>query len=201
MTFISFQIMDDEKTLSDCGLNSNVAKAQSPAEIGLAFKVGDKLQDLLLIRKWRAVTVKFSKNRKSWDLIGENGQILATYLGYLVENLPNLATLLSGGRIMGGTGENSLLQPARTSRCHEARPRGLSRRNGQRLRKTKVTHIDHSKFVVVSMNHQIIDHSVTSKWSRFSNGPFWVRLIIYHRVWRLAYNRTGLKWRLLVSTF
>jgi len=40
------QIMDDEKTLSDCGLNSNVAKAQSPAEIGLAFKEDGSWEEL-----------------------------------------------------------------------------------------------------------------------------------------------------------
>lgn len=30
-------VMDDDKTLADCGLTSSVAKAQSPAEIGLAY--------------------------------------------------------------------------------------------------------------------------------------------------------------------
>jgi len=30
--------MDGTKTLSECGLNSSIAKAQSPATIGLALK-------------------------------------------------------------------------------------------------------------------------------------------------------------------
>jgi len=32
------EIMDGTKTLSECGLNSTIAKAQSPATIGLALK-------------------------------------------------------------------------------------------------------------------------------------------------------------------
>ncbi|XP_040571401.1 elongin-B [Lepeophtheirus salmonis] len=32
------QIMEDDKSLSDYGLNANVAKAQFPAEVGLAYK-------------------------------------------------------------------------------------------------------------------------------------------------------------------
>jgi len=32
------EIMDESKTLLDCGLSSTVAKAQSPATIGLALK-------------------------------------------------------------------------------------------------------------------------------------------------------------------
>lgn len=32
------EIMDGSKTLSECGLNSSIAKAQSPATIGLALK-------------------------------------------------------------------------------------------------------------------------------------------------------------------
>ncbi|VVC29401.1 Hypothetical protein CINCED_3A004601 [Cinara cedri] len=32
-------IMDETKTLSDCGLSSGIAKAQSPATIGLALKM------------------------------------------------------------------------------------------------------------------------------------------------------------------
>jgi len=30
--------MDETKTLSECGLNATIAKAQSPATIGLALK-------------------------------------------------------------------------------------------------------------------------------------------------------------------
>uniref|UniRef100_A0A2S2P6E1 Transcription elongation factor B polypeptide 2 n=1 Tax=Schizaphis graminum TaxID=13262 RepID=A0A2S2P6E1_SCHGA len=33
------EIMDGSKTLSECGLNSSIAKAQSPALIGLALKM------------------------------------------------------------------------------------------------------------------------------------------------------------------
>nr|ACO10526.1 Transcription elongation factor B polypeptide 2 [Caligus rogercresseyi] len=32
------QVMEDDKTLSDYGLNANVAKAQYPAEVGLAYR-------------------------------------------------------------------------------------------------------------------------------------------------------------------
>lgn len=32
------EIMDGTKTLAECGLNSTIAKAQSPANIGLALK-------------------------------------------------------------------------------------------------------------------------------------------------------------------
>ncbi|CAI6366703.1 unnamed protein product [Macrosiphum euphorbiae] len=33
------EIMDETKTLSECGLNATIAKAQSPATIGLALKM------------------------------------------------------------------------------------------------------------------------------------------------------------------
>ena len=32
-----FQVMEDDKTLADYGLTNSLAKAQSPAEVGLAF--------------------------------------------------------------------------------------------------------------------------------------------------------------------
>lgn len=32
------EIMDETKTLTECGLNSSIAKAQSPATIGLAVR-------------------------------------------------------------------------------------------------------------------------------------------------------------------
>jgi len=34
-------VMEDDKNLSDYGLNSEVAKAQQPAEVGLAFRFED----------------------------------------------------------------------------------------------------------------------------------------------------------------
>jgi hypothetical protein len=36
----SFQLMDDDKCLADFGLTSSQAKAQTPAEVGLAFMMG-----------------------------------------------------------------------------------------------------------------------------------------------------------------
>ena len=38
--------MQDDKTLADYGLSSAVAKAQSPAEVGLAFLVDGRFEDL-----------------------------------------------------------------------------------------------------------------------------------------------------------
>lgn len=38
--------MDDTKTLSDYGFSSMTAKAQTPAEIGLAFKINDTWEEL-----------------------------------------------------------------------------------------------------------------------------------------------------------
>lgn len=38
--------MDDDKTLSDCGLTSTVAKAQSPAEVGLAYLQDGNFEEL-----------------------------------------------------------------------------------------------------------------------------------------------------------
>lgn len=39
-------IMKDERTLSDYGLTSTMAKAQSPAEVGLAFQENGSWEDL-----------------------------------------------------------------------------------------------------------------------------------------------------------
>ena len=57
------QLLDDAKTLGDSGFPNNVAKAQSPAEIGLAVKQegerdgflrwGPLLRKRLVIRRWR----------------------------------------------------------------------------------------------------------------------------------------------------
>lgn len=38
--------MQDDKTLADYGLSSTVAKAQSPAEVGLAFMVDGSFEEL-----------------------------------------------------------------------------------------------------------------------------------------------------------
>jgi transcription elongation factor B subunit 2 len=39
--------MEEDKTLADCGLTSSLAKAQSPAEVGLAFALdGGVFEDL-----------------------------------------------------------------------------------------------------------------------------------------------------------
>ena len=42
-----FQAIDDTKTLSDAGFTSNTAKAQSPAEIGLAIKEDGQFEELV----------------------------------------------------------------------------------------------------------------------------------------------------------
>jgi len=34
--------LDDNKTLADCGLNNQTTKAQSPATLGLVYKIGGK---------------------------------------------------------------------------------------------------------------------------------------------------------------
>ncbi|XP_025417304.1 elongin-B [Sipha flava] len=39
--FYKDEIMDENKTLSDCGLNATIAKAQSPALVGLALRMDD----------------------------------------------------------------------------------------------------------------------------------------------------------------
>ena len=39
--YLLFSVMDDDKSLNDYGLTSAVAKAQQPAEVGLAFR-GDE---------------------------------------------------------------------------------------------------------------------------------------------------------------
>ena len=44
--FAVFQMSDNDKTLSDYGLTSSVAKAQSPAEVGLAFSEGGTFEEL-----------------------------------------------------------------------------------------------------------------------------------------------------------
>lgn len=36
--FYKDEIMDENKTLSDCGINASIAKAQNPASIGLALR-------------------------------------------------------------------------------------------------------------------------------------------------------------------
>ena len=41
-----FQIMEDEKTLADYGLSSSMAKAQSPAEVGLSFMNDGTFEEL-----------------------------------------------------------------------------------------------------------------------------------------------------------
>ena len=38
--------MDDEKTLQECGLTATIAKAQSPAEIGLAYMEDGSFEEL-----------------------------------------------------------------------------------------------------------------------------------------------------------
>ncbi|XP_065892591.1 elongin-B-like [Dysidea avara] len=35
------EVLEDDKTLGDCGFTSQNAKAQEPAEIGLVFKIND----------------------------------------------------------------------------------------------------------------------------------------------------------------
>ena len=40
------QIMEEDKTLADYGLTSSLAKAQSPAEVGLAFSDGGVFEEL-----------------------------------------------------------------------------------------------------------------------------------------------------------
>ncbi len=42
----SLQLMDDDKCLADYGLSSTQAKAQSPAEVGLALMVDGSFEDL-----------------------------------------------------------------------------------------------------------------------------------------------------------
>ena len=41
-----FQLMEDEKTLADYGLSSSLAKAQSPAEVGLSFMNDGTFEEL-----------------------------------------------------------------------------------------------------------------------------------------------------------
>ena len=44
--FLNFKLMEDEKTLADYGLSSSLAKAQSPAEVGLSFMNDGTFEDL-----------------------------------------------------------------------------------------------------------------------------------------------------------
>lgn len=37
------EILDDDKTLGDCGFTSQTAKAQEPAEIGLVYKISKRV--------------------------------------------------------------------------------------------------------------------------------------------------------------
>ena len=43
---LSLQLMDDDKSLSDYGMTSTVAKAQTPSEVGLAFMVDGSWEEL-----------------------------------------------------------------------------------------------------------------------------------------------------------
>ena len=43
---LCLQIMEEDKTLADYGLTSSLAKAQSPAEVGLAFSDGGVFEEL-----------------------------------------------------------------------------------------------------------------------------------------------------------
>ena len=44
--WFDFQLMEDEKTLADYGLSSSLAKAQSPAEVGLSFMNDGTFEEL-----------------------------------------------------------------------------------------------------------------------------------------------------------
>lgn len=44
--FFNDNIMDDARTLADSGLSAQMAKAQSPATVGLALKEGDRFETL-----------------------------------------------------------------------------------------------------------------------------------------------------------
>ena len=46
MNSLPFQIMEDEKSLADYGLNSSQAKAQNPAEVGLAVQDNGTWEEL-----------------------------------------------------------------------------------------------------------------------------------------------------------
>ena len=43
------EILENTKTLGDCGLSANVAKAQAPASLGLSFRVNGKIVNTSLI--------------------------------------------------------------------------------------------------------------------------------------------------------
>jgi len=47
MLYKDEEAIDDTKTLSDAGFTSNTAKAQSPAEIGLAIKEDGQFEELV----------------------------------------------------------------------------------------------------------------------------------------------------------
>lgn len=40
--------LDDNKSLADCGLNNQTTKAQSPATLGLVYKIGGKCKKIVL---------------------------------------------------------------------------------------------------------------------------------------------------------
>uniref|UniRef100_A0A8C0G5P7 Elongin B n=1 Tax=Chelonoidis abingdonii TaxID=106734 RepID=A0A8C0G5P7_CHEAB len=43
------QLLDDSKTLGDCGFTSQTARPQAPATVGLAFRAGDDSFETLRI--------------------------------------------------------------------------------------------------------------------------------------------------------
>ena len=44
------EVLEDDKTLGDCGFTSQNAKAQEPAEIGLVFKISELGEYLCVIK-------------------------------------------------------------------------------------------------------------------------------------------------------
>ncbi|XP_052050229.1 elongin-B-like [Apodemus sylvaticus] len=46
LLFIDNQLLDETKTLSECGLTSQVATPQAPATVGLALRAEDAFEDL-----------------------------------------------------------------------------------------------------------------------------------------------------------
>ena len=46
LLFLDNQLLDETKTLSECGLTSQVAMPQAPATVGLALKAEDAFEDL-----------------------------------------------------------------------------------------------------------------------------------------------------------
>ncbi|XP_023677902.1 elongin-B [Paramormyrops kingsleyae] len=43
------QVLDDNKTLGDCGFTNQTARPQAPATIGLAFRIGDDMFEQLRV--------------------------------------------------------------------------------------------------------------------------------------------------------